>query len=64
MRNICHLYRLLLFGTLFLSCIYQIKAEEQKPSTLKVYVHPADIPDSGVANIFSDRISRLDFLFY
>jgi hypothetical protein len=45
--------------------ITQANAQESKQeSQLKVYIYPALVPDSGVCNIFSDRISRFDFLFY
>ena len=33
-------------------------------SKLAVYVGPCFVPDSGVANLFADRMSRIDFLFY
>lgn len=31
---------------------------------LAVYVGPSFVPDSGVSNLFSERLSRIDFLFY
>jgi len=34
------------------------------PSALAVRVGPCFVPDSGVANLFGDRLSRVDFLFY
>jgi len=57
--NIKSRIRLLLSSFVFLCCLATGAAEQ-----LKVYVFPSVIPDSGACNIFSDRSSRFDFLFY
>lgn len=40
-------------------------ADPVKPTDdLAVYVGPCFVPDSGIAHLFSGRLSRVDFLFY
>ena len=34
------------------------------PENLTVHIGPCFVPDSGVARLFADRLSRIDFLFY
>lgn len=41
-----------------------VAAPAKPPDNLAVYVGPSFVPDSGVANLFADRLSRVDFLFY
>lgn len=56
------------FVATFISYVSLVSADEAKPpeasGELAVYVGPGFVPDSGINNLFRERLSRLDFLFY
>lgn len=54
--------RFFFYSVALVAAVYSHAAES--PDRLAVYVGPSFVPDSGISNLFSNRLARVDFLFY